>query len=118
MVFTVFVVRKKQLIQESMVGNEVITTEPQSNIKKHIVFLDMLQHGEVLRGELLRKAKPKELKAILELCFKASGHKFLDFIFFHISKIWSLTDVSTKFFNFWLSPNMSKLTANIGIFSL
>ena len=61
---------RKQLIQESMVGNEVITTEPQSDIKKHIVFLDMLQRGEVLRGELLRKAKPKELKAILELCLK------------------------------------------------
>ena len=45
-----------------------MTKEPQSNIKKHIVFLDMLQRGEVLRGELLRKAKPEELKAILELC--------------------------------------------------
>ena len=51
-----------------MVGTEVMTTEPQSNIEKHIVFLDMLQRGEVLRGELLRKARPEELKAILELC--------------------------------------------------
>ena len=59
---------RKQLIQRSMVGTEVMTTEPQSNIKKHIVFLDMLQCREVLRGELLRKARPEELKAILELC--------------------------------------------------
>ena len=51
-----------------MVGTEVMTTEPLSNIQKHIVFLDMLQHGEVLRGELLRKARLEELKAILELC--------------------------------------------------
>ena len=51
-----------------MVGTEVMTTEPQSNIKKHIVFLDMLQCREVLRGEPLRKARLKELKAILELC--------------------------------------------------
>ena len=58
---------RKQLIQRSIVGTEVMTTEPQSNIKKHIVFLDMLQRGKVLRGELLRKARPEELKAILEL---------------------------------------------------
>ena len=45
-----------------------MTTEPQSNIEKHIVFLDMLQRGELLRSELSRKAKPEELKAILELC--------------------------------------------------
>ena len=45
-----------------------MTREPQSNIEKHIVFLDMLQRGEVLRGELIRKARPEELKAILELC--------------------------------------------------
>ena len=45
-----------------------MTTEPQSNIKKHIVFLDMLQCRESLRSELLRKVSPKELKAILELC--------------------------------------------------
>ena len=59
---------RKQLIQGSMVGTEVMTTEPQSNIEKHKVFLDMLQRGEGLRGELLRKARPEELKAILELC--------------------------------------------------
>ena len=40
---------RKRLIQGSMIGTEVMTTEPQSNIKKHIVFLDMLQHGQVLR---------------------------------------------------------------------
>ena len=44
-----------------------MTTEPQSNIEKHIVFLDILQRGELLRSELLRKARPEELKAILEL---------------------------------------------------
>ena len=59
---------RKRLIQGSMVGTEVMTTEPQCNIEKHIVFLDMLQRGEILRGELLRKARPEELKAILELC--------------------------------------------------
>ena len=59
---------RKQLIRRGMVGAEVMTTEPQSNIEKHIVFLDMLQRGDLLRTELLRKARPKELKAILELC--------------------------------------------------
>ena len=59
---------RKQLIQRGMVGTKVIVTQPQSNIKKHIAFLDMLQHGELLRSELLRKARPKELKAMLELC--------------------------------------------------
>ena len=34
-------------------GTEVMTREPQSNIEKHIVFLDMLQCGEVLWGELI-----------------------------------------------------------------
>ena len=52
--------KRKRLIQGSMVGTEVMTTEPQSNIEKHIVLLDMLQRGEVLRGELLRKARPEE----------------------------------------------------------
>ena len=59
---------KRQLIQRGIVDTEVMTTESQSNIKKHIVFLDMLQRGESLRSELLRKARPEELKAILELC--------------------------------------------------
>ena len=54
---------RKQLIQRDIVGTEVITTEPQSNIEKHIVFLDMLQYGELLRSVLLRKARPEELKA-------------------------------------------------------
>ena len=45
-----------------------MTTEPQSNIEKHTVFLEMLQRGESLRIELLKKARPEELKAILELC--------------------------------------------------
>ena len=59
--------KRKQLIQKGIVDTEVMTTEPQSNIEKHIVFLDMLQRGESLRSELLRKATPEELKAILEL---------------------------------------------------
>ena len=59
---------RKQLSQEGIVGIEVMTTEPLSHIEKYIVFLDMFQRGEVLRSELLRKAKPEELKAILELC--------------------------------------------------
>ena len=61
---------RKQLIQRGIVGTKVMTTEPQSDIKKHIVFLDMLQRGQLLRSELLRKARPKKLKAILELCLK------------------------------------------------
>ena len=60
---------RRQLIQRGIVDTEVMTTEPQSNIEKHIVFLDMLQRGELLRSELLRKARPEELKAIfIELC--------------------------------------------------
>ena len=59
---------RRQLIQRRTVDTEVMTTEPQSNIEKHIVFLEMLQRGELLRSELLRKARPEELKAILELC--------------------------------------------------
>ena len=55
---------RKQL----MVGLEVMVTEPQSHIEKHITFLDMLQRGERLRIELLKKATQGELKAILELC--------------------------------------------------
>ena len=45
-----------------------MTTEPQSHIQNHIVFLEMLQRGELLRSELLSKARPEQLKAILELC--------------------------------------------------
>ena len=59
---------RKQLIQRGIVGTKVMTTEPQSNIEKHVVFLDMLQREELLRSELLRKVRPEELKAILELC--------------------------------------------------
>ena len=59
---------RRQLIQRGIVDTEVMTTEHQSNIEKHIVFLEMLQRGESLRNELLRKARPEELKAILELC--------------------------------------------------
>ena len=51
-----------------MVGSEVMVTEPQSHIKKHINFLDMLQCGEHLRIELMKKATQGELKSILELC--------------------------------------------------
>ena len=52
-----------------------MTREPQSNIEKHVVFLDMLQRGEVLRGELIRKARPEELKAILVM-FEHERRKF------------------------------------------
>ena len=56
-----------------------MTTEPQSNIEKHTVFLDMLQRGGSLRSELLRKARPEELKAILELCLNMKeGNLFLN----------------------------------------
>ena len=58
---------RRQLIWRGIVDTEVMTTEPQSNIEKHIVFLDMLQCRESLRSELLRKASLQELKAILEL---------------------------------------------------
>ena len=51
-----------------MVGSEVMVTEPQSHIEKHISFLDTLQRGERLRIELMKKATQGELKAILELC--------------------------------------------------
>ena len=61
---------RKQLIQRGIVDTQVMTTEPQSNIEKHIVFLEMLQRGELLRSELLRKARPKKSKAILGLCLK------------------------------------------------
>ena len=59
---------RRQLIQRGIVDTDVMTTEPQFYIQKHIVFLEMLQRGESLRNELLRKARPEELKAILELC--------------------------------------------------
>ena len=39
-----------------------------SIFEKHISFLDMLQCGERLRVELMKKATQRELKAILELC--------------------------------------------------
>ena len=63
----------RQLIQREMVELEVNVMDPQlnhakSHIEKHISFLDMLQHGEHLRIELLKNAKQGELKAILELC--------------------------------------------------
>ena len=49
-----------------------MVTEPQSNIEKHISFFDMLQRGERLRLELMKKATQRELKAILELCLKVN----------------------------------------------
>ena len=42
--------------------------EIRCHIEKHVVFLGMLQRGELLRSGLLRKARPEELKAISELC--------------------------------------------------
>ena len=58
---------RKQLIQRGMVGLEIMVMEPQSHIEKHISFLDMLQRGELLRSELLRKARPEKLKVILDV---------------------------------------------------
>ena len=53
--------------------SEVSVTDPQlkptkSHIENHISFLDMLQRGERLRTELMKKATQGELKATLELC--------------------------------------------------
>ena len=59
---------RKQLIQRGIVGSEVMVMEPQYHIEKHISFLEMLQRGERLRIELMKKATQGELKAILELC--------------------------------------------------
>ena len=59
---------RKKLIQRGMVGSEVTVMEPRSHIKKHISFLDMLQCGERLRIELMKKATQGELKVIFELC--------------------------------------------------
>ena len=64
---------RKQLIQRGMVGSEVMVMEPQlshmeSHVEMHISFLDMLQRGEHLKIELMRKATKGELKAFLELC--------------------------------------------------
>ena len=60
--------KEGKLIRGEIVDSEVMTTESKSNIEKHTVFLEMLQRGELLRSELLRKVRPEELKAILELC--------------------------------------------------
>ena len=61
--------KRKQSIQRGMVGSKVMVMEPQlSHIEKHISFLDMLQRGERLRMELMKKATQGELKAILKLC--------------------------------------------------
>ena len=38
------------------------------SIAKNIVFLEMLQRNDALRKELIRSARPDELKYILELC--------------------------------------------------
>ena len=62
--------KRKQLIQGGMVGKEVMVTE------KHISYLEMLQHGERLRIELMKKATQGELKAILELCLNMNEGNF------------------------------------------
>ena len=38
------------------------------SIAKNIVFPEMLQCNDALRKELIRSARPDELKSILELC--------------------------------------------------
>ena len=60
-----------------MVGSEVMVMEPQSHIEKHISFLDMLQCGEDLRIELMKKATQGELKAILEFCLNMNEGNLL-----------------------------------------
>ena len=37
-------------------------------IAKNIVFLEMLRRSDALRKELIRSARPDELKSFLELC--------------------------------------------------
>ena len=56
---------RKQLIQREMVESEVNIMVPQlnyteSHIEKHISFLDMLQCGECLTIELMKKKPHKE----------------------------------------------------------
>ena len=79
---------RKRFIRGGLVATELMTREPQSNIEKHIVFLDMLQRREVLRGELIRKARPEELKAILELCLNIKEGNLTMNITFCIHLIW------------------------------
>ena len=56
---------RKQLIQRKMIGSKVMIVEPQlshteSHIEKHTSFLDMLQRGEHLRIEPMKKATKGE----------------------------------------------------------
>ena len=65
-------------MQRGVVGSEVMVMEPQSHIEKHRSFLDMLQRGELLRIQRMKKAKQGELRAILELCLNMNeGNLFL-----------------------------------------
>ena len=57
---------RKRLILKGTAGSEVMVIEPQSNIEKHISFLDMLQHGERLRIELMKKATQSHLGTLFE----------------------------------------------------
>ena len=57
---------RKQL----MVGSEVMVMEPQSYIQKHISFLDMLQHGERLRIELMKKSRRRRIESHLRTLFE------------------------------------------------
>ena len=59
---------RKQFIKRGIAGSKVMVMEPQSHIEKHISFLEMLQRGDQLRIELMKKATQGELKAIFELC--------------------------------------------------
>ena len=64
---------RKQLLLQEKVTSEANETNSElwhsgSYIQKHISFLDMLQRGEYLRMELLKKSIQDELKTILELC--------------------------------------------------
>ena len=64
---------RKQLLPQEKVTSEANEMNPElwhsgSYIQKHVSFLDMLQRGEHLRMELLKKSAQDKLKAILELC--------------------------------------------------
>ena len=63
------------------------------SIAKNIVFLEMLQRNEALRKELIRSARPGELKAILELCLNMKeGNLKLPRINLHRSIIMTLAN--------------------------
>ena len=62
---------RKQLIQRGMVGSEVMVTEPQSHIEKHITFLGRLQFGERLRIYITdEKSRTRRIESRLRTLFE------------------------------------------------